>query len=136
MLLVLRFREREREREREMSLGRRGDKICRERSGRNERKSRWSIYIENHKARWIERYQALKMREIAIKELSRICRGVSTAKGPRWIEKLLSIYRASKTFLNGSSSYREAIKNAIKRSWKVSIDSLAIERCPAAVEIA
>ena len=31
------------------------------------------------------------MRELAVEELSRICREVSTAKGAQWIEKLSSI---------------------------------------------
>ena len=55
---------------------------------------------------------------------------------PWWIEKLSSICRAYRNFLNGSRFCRETIKNAMKRSWKGSIDSLAIERCRAAIEIA
>ena len=31
------------------------------------------------------------MRELAVEELSRICREVSTVKGAQWIEKLSSI---------------------------------------------
>ena len=84
-----------------------------------------------------------KTRELAVEELLRVYREVSIAKGARWIKKLSSIYWASRKFLNGSSSCQEAIENAtkaienaIKRSWKSLIDSLAIERCPAAVEIA
>ena len=82
----------------------------------------WEVSTAN-KLRWIE-------------ELSRICREVSTAKRARWIEKLSTIYQASRKFLNGSSSCWEAIENGIKRSWKGSIDSLAVKRCPAAVKIA
>ena len=43
--------------------------------------------------------------------------------------------RASGNFLDGLSSCQEAIEDAIKRSWKGSIDSLVVERCPVAVEI-
>ena len=98
-----------------------------------------TLYIENHKAWWIERCRnvsSFKTRELTIKELSRICREVSTAKGARWIKKLSSIYQASRKFLDGSSSYWAAIENAIKRSWRGSIDNLAVERCLAAVKIA
>ena len=45
----------------------------------------------------------------------------------------LRSYQASRKFLEGSSNYRKAIENAIKRNWKSSINSLVVERCPAAV---
>jgi len=74
---------------------------------------------------------------------------VSIANKLRWIEKLSSIYQASKNFLDGSSSYREAIKiesqesrwieiaitTIEKGSSKGSIDSLVVERYREAVEI-
>ena len=88
--------------------------FCQERSGRNERKSRWRVYIEIHKARWIERCRVLKTRVLSVRELSRICREVSIAKGSRWIEKLSRIYQASRKFLNESSSYRECDKKQLK----------------------
>ena len=103
------------------------------------RKFTWTLYKEKHKARWIERFwevSSFKMCELSVEELSRICREVSTAKGARWIEKLSSIYQVSRKFLDGSSSYQEAIENVIKRSWKGSIDSLTVERCWTTVEIA
>ena len=95
------------------------------------RKFAWTLYKEKHKAWWIERCQevlSFKTCELSVEELSRICREVSTAKGARWIEKLSSIYQVSRKFLDGSSSYQEAIENAIKRSWKGSIDSLAVKK--------
>ena len=85
------------------------------------------------------------MREIAIKELSNNYREVSTAKG---LDGSRS-YRASKNFLDGSSSCRATIKiesqesrwNEIvitaieKGSSKGSIDSLAVERYQEAIKI-
>ena len=59
---------------------------------------------------------SFKMHALAVEELLRICQEVSIAKGSQWIEKLLSIYREVRNFLNGSSSCQEAIENAIKRS--------------------
>ena len=55
---------------------------------------------------------------------------------PWWIEKLSSICRAYRNFLNGSRFCRETIKNAMKRSWKGLIDSLIVERCRTTIEIA
>ena len=43
-----------------------------------------------------------------IKKARNSYREVSKAKKARWIEKLLSIYRAYRNFLDGSSSCREA----------------------------
>ena len=103
------------------------------------RKFMWTLYKEKHKAWWIERCQevsSFKTCELSIEELSRICREVSTAKGAWWIEKLSGIYRASRKFLDGSSSNQEAIENVIKRSWKGLIDSLAVKRCRTAIKIA
>ena len=120
-------------------FGRWKDRFYRERSGRSEEKSCKSFIYKNHKAQQIERCREVsrfKTHEKAIEGLSRICREVSTAKGCRWIEKLLRIYRVSRKFLDGSSNYWEIIENAIKSNQKGLIDSLAVERCPTAVEIA
>ena len=112
-----------------------------------------TLFIEIPVSRWIERCRDLsriKTREIAIEELSSNYREVSTANKVRWIEKLSSIYRAYRNFLDGSSSYLASIKiesqesrwieiviTAIeKESSKGSIDSLAIKRYQEAVEIA
>jgi len=46
-----------------------------------------------------------KTREIAIEELSRICREVSTAKGSWWIENLTSIQKVSWWIKQLSRSY-------------------------------
>ena len=123
----------------EKCFGRGRDTILSREIRENERKLHWKVYIENHKARQIERFWEVlrfKMREKVVEELSRICWEVSTAKVSRWIENLLRIYRASRKFLDGSSSCWEVIENAIKRSWKGSIDSLTVKRCPTVVEIA
>ena len=47
---------------------------------------------------------------------------------PRWIKKLSRSYRGDKNFLDGSRSCQKAIEIAIKRSWKISIDSLTVEK--------
>ena len=60
---------------------------------------------------------------------------LSNRSQPRWIDQLSSIYRADRKFLDGSRICQESIKNAIKRSWKGSIDSLAVEKCWEAIEI-
>ena len=89
-LLGMRFRVKER------WLGRRGDVFCRERSRRNEENIAQTLFIGTPVSRWIERYWdllRLKTREIAIKQLSRICWEVSTTKGAWWIEKLSSIQK-------------------------------------------
>ena len=120
-------------------FGRWKDANYRERSRRNKRNVVRTLYVEVLVSRQIERCRELsriKTHELVVEELSRICWEVSTAKGSRWIEKPSSIYRASRKFHDGSSSYWAAIENAIKRSWKGSIDSLAVERCPPVVEIA
>ena len=81
---------------RERCLGRGREVFCRERLRRNERNAAWTLYIENPVSRWIKRCRELsriKKREIAIEQLSRSYRKVSTAKGTRWIEKLSSIYK-------------------------------------------
>ena len=106
---------------------------------KNEVEIALTLYIEIHNSRYIERCREVsrfKTRESAVEELFRICWKVSTAKRSQWIKKLSRIYQASRKFLDGSSRYQEAIKNAIKSSWKGSIDSLAVERCPSVVEIA
>ena len=61
---------------------------------------------------------------------------LSSKSQPQWIKQLSSIYREDRKFLDGQRIYREAIDIAIKKAQKGSIDSLAVERCPAAVEIA
>ena len=112
-----------------------------------------NLYIENHKARWIERCQevsSFKTQELANEELLRIYQEVPTKKGTQWIGKLSSIYRASRNFRDGSSSCRATIKIesqesrwieiaiiAIKKGSSTgSIDSLVVERYREAVEIA
>ena len=127
----------------EKSLGMWGDKNCRERSGRNEEKKRTNPLYRNP--------SFLMDQEVSrIKKARNSYREVSIAKGPRWIEKLLSIYRAYRNFLDGLSSCWEAIQiesqesrwiefaiTAIeKRSSKGLIDSLAVERYREVVEIA
>ena len=138
---------------RERCLGRGRDIFCRERSRRNEENIARTLYIENPVSRWIKMCQDLsrvKTQEIAIEQLSRNCREVSTTKWPRWIEKLLSIYQIYRNFLDGSRSCRATIEiesqesrwieititTIEKGSLKGSIDSLAVERCLAAVKIA
>ena len=102
------------------------------------RKSRFSMDRE------VLRFKSRQM------ELSRSYREVSTTKWPRWIEKLLSIYRAFRNFLDGSRSCWVAIEtNSQNLRWikiaitsvekgrsRGSIDSLAIEGYREAVEIA
>ena len=75
-----------------------------------------TLYIEIHNSWEIERCREVsrfKTRESAVKELSRICREVSIAKGFQWIKKLSRIYQASRKFLDGSSSYRECDKKKL-----------------------
>jgi len=81
--------------------------------------------------------------------LSRCYRELSIAKRPRWIELLSSIYWANRKFLDGSRICWEAIEtNSQKFRWieialtsvekgrsKISINSLAVERCRKAVEM-
>ena len=112
-----------------------------------------NLFIEIPVSRWIKRFRELsriKTREIDIDELSSSYREVSTANKLRWINKLSSIYQASRNFLNGSSSCWEAIKiesqesqwieimitAIVKGSSKGSIDSLVVERYREAAEIA
>ena len=96
--------------ERERCLGRWEVRKDWERSRRNVART---LFIEILVSRWIKRCRELsriKTREIAIKELLRCYREVSTANKLRWIEKLSSIYQASRNFLDRSSSYWEAIE--------------------------
>ena len=76
------------------------------------------------------------MKNNACKRIS-IDREVSSFKGliDTAIEQL-SRGVHSKNRLNGSRSYREMIEITIKRKLKSSIDSLVVERCRAAIEIA
>ena len=67
---------------------------------------------------------------------SRQIEKLSSRSQPRWIEKLSSIYRADRRFLNGLRICWEAIKNAIKRRSKGTIDRPAVKRYREAVEIA
>ena len=57
-----------------------------------------------------------------------ICRGavedLSTAKVPRWIEKLSRIYRPDRKFLDGSRSYRDKFQKA----WWIEIALTSIEK--------
>ena len=81
---------------RKKGFGRWKDTNYQERSRRNERNVTRTLYIEIPVSRWIERCRDLsriKMREIAIEQLLRICLEVSKAKGSRWIEKLSSIQK-------------------------------------------
>ena len=71
---------------------------------------------------------SFKTREIAIEELLRICREVSTANKLRWIEKLSNSYRASRNFLDGSSSYRAAIEIESQESQCIEIVIITIEK--------
>ena len=94
---------------RERCLGRWEVWKDRERSRRNERNVVRTLFIEILDSWWIKRCQELsriKMREIAIEELLRSYREVSTTYNLRWIEKLSSIYWACRNFLDGSRSYR------------------------------
>ena len=88
--------------------------------------------INLDRSRSVERCRDLK----CVKKLSKSCPG-SVERCPQQKD------------LNGSRSYQEsiehsesfsmdqvAIENAIKSSWRGSIDSLAVERCPEAIEIA
>ena len=73
-------------------------------------------------------------------KLSRCYWELSTARRPRWIELLLSIYRANRMLLNGSRICREAIETNSQKLWWIKIaltwerrsrgliDSLAVER--------
>ena len=134
-------------------FGRERDTILLRKIGEKWEKFVLNLYIENHKARWIERCQevsSFKTQELANEELLRIYQEVPTKKGTQWIGKLSSIYRASRNFRDGSSSCRATIKIesqesrwieiaiiAIKKgSSKGSIDSLVVERYREAVEIA
>ena len=57
---------------------------------------------------------------------------LSSRSQPRWIEHLSSRQKLSRWIENLSRSYQDCDKKKLKSS----IDSLAVERCPAAVEIA
>ena len=100
------------------SLGEREVSFCWERSKRmRENRVETYIYIENHKAQWIERCRELsrfKTRETAIEKLSRICREVSTAKKAWWIEELSSIQKLPRWIEKLSSSHRECNKKKLK----------------------
>ena len=65
-----------------------------------------------------------KFRQI---ELLRIYQEVSTAKWPRWIEKLSNDYRGDKNFLDGTRSCREAIKTN-SQTWWIEIVITVIEK--------
>ena len=117
---------------------------------KNEMEIVLTLYIENPVSRWIKRCWELSRIKICQNELLRSYREVSTTKWPRWIEKLLSIYQIYRNFLDGSRSCRATIEiesqesrwieititTIEKGSLKGSIDSLAVERCLAAVKIA
>ena len=62
------------------------------------------------------------------KELSRSYWEVSIAMWSWWIEKLLSIYRAYRNFLDGSRSCREAIKIKSQKLWWIEIAIIAIKK--------
>ena len=110
---------------------------------KNERKIMLRLYIEKHESRWIECYWEMSSTNSQQMYLSRCYQELSTAKWPQWIEQLLRIYQVVKKFLNGSRIYGAAIEtNSQKLQWieialtfvekgrsKISIDSLAIERC-------
>ena len=107
-----------------------------------------TIY-KKHEARWIESYRKLSSINSRQIYLSRCYQELSTAKRPRWIELLLSIYRVDRKFLDGSRICQEAIEtNSQKLRWivivlsfvkkgrsKVSIDSLGVESCREAVKM-
>ena len=72
----------------------------RERSGRNERKFVWTLYIKISVSRWIERCW----------ELSRVSYWRAIERCPQQINfDGLRSYRAYRNFLDGSSSYRDWI---------------------------
>ena len=101
---------------RERCLGRWEDIFCQERSGRNETEIALTLYIEIYKSRQIESYREVSRLKIRQIQLSRSYRKVSTTKGAWWIEKLSSIYRAYRNFLNGSSIYQEVIETEINKN--------------------
>ena len=121
-----------------MSLGRWRDKVCRERSGRNERNIALTQYIETYIARWIGRCQevtGLKNSQMSYRaSIRKLSRGVhnkvistdretiehlsSIQKLPRWIENLSSIYQVYRNFFDGSKICWEAIEpNSQKPRW-------------------
>ena len=63
---------------------------------------------------------------------SRVVELLSSRSQPRWIEHLSSRHKLSQWIENLSRSYQDCDKKKLKSS----IDSLVVERCPAAVEIA
>ena len=109
-----------------------------------------TLYVDKYDAWWISRHQKVLRIKICYMELSSSYREVSTAKWPRWIEKLSRIYWAYKNFLDGSRSCWAVIEtNSQKPRWieititaiekgslKSLIDSLAIKRYWEVVEIA
>ena len=72
------------------------------------------------------------MHFLAIEELSRFYREVSTVKESRWIEEAIEKLSSKQKV---SRWIEVAIENAIKSNKRVSIDKLAVERCPAAIKI-
>ena len=122
----------------------------------------WIEGFEREECVWeVKRLKSIKrdQREMKKNRTEALHRNFINLNRSRGVENLLSfkgfnrsICRAcvqGKRKLDGSTNYWasikhvesflmdwEAIKNAIKSTWRVSIDSLAVERCPAAVEIA
>ena len=92
---------------REGYLGRWRVRKYRERLEKNERKFMLTLYIGSHDSRWIKRCREVLRFKSRQMELLRSYQEVSTTKWPRWIEKLSSIYRAHRNFLDGSRSYRD-----------------------------
>ena len=119
-----------REREREKCLGRWRVRFYWERSKRNERKSRWSQYIE--------------ITKLDDREVLRCYWELSTAKRPQWIKLLSSRQNIARWIKNLSRSYRDkfskasmdqdCVKFCLEKRFKISIDSLAVERYREAVK--
>ena len=99
----------------ERGLGRWEDENYRERSRRNEENSHGPYIKKNIKldgSRGVERCRALKCVNYLLKSYQGFVERCPQQKG---LDGLIS-YRASKKFLDGSSRYQEAIKNAIKEA--------------------
>ena len=71
------------------------------------------LYTEKHEARWIERYREVSSFKSHQMELSRSYREVSTAKWPRWIEKLSSIQKLPQWIEKLSRSYRDKFSKTL-----------------------
>ena len=99
--------------------------FCHERSGRNKTEIAWILFIGTLSISMDWEVSRIKACVLFVEELSRICWEVSTTKGSRWIEVAIE---HPESFLMDQSSYRKAVENVIKRSWRVSIDSLVVER--------